>query len=237
MGITLKRISAIAAAAALGAALFAVMTPKAEADHEPANKFAAAGSDIDTVGEDEVILSERMKVSTPYDLLLQLTAECSIITELTTNNETPASDAFGAVRLRVTIDGKPVPVASDDAAGGADDAADDDDEVGEVTFCNRAYGRSVADQEDPADGVDEESDYIRTRTANAFNWVATDVGAIYDDPANGNNVVDIAVIADYDVSTAGDALADAFVGSRTLVAEPTNLSVHEVVEPAGGAGS
>jgi hypothetical protein len=237
----IRRISAVAAAAILGAAVFAVVSPKADAHHEPANKFAAAGSDVDEVfaEEDTVVLSETMKVSTPFDLLLQATAECSILTELTTSNDSPSSDAFGSVRLRVEIDGTPVPVASDDTAtgGGADDATDDDNEIGEVTFCNRAYHRDVTDDENPADGQDIEHDFIDTRTANAFNWIATDVGRVYDNPANGNNIVRIELIADYDVEATDNAVANAFVGSRTLVAEPTNLSVHETVDPQGGAGS
>jgi hypothetical protein len=210
--------------------------PQADAGHEPANKVAAAGSDIDTIGQDDVVLSETVRVSSTQDLVLQLTSECSILTELTTgpDEEAGASDnamAFGAVRMRIEIDGTPVLVATDDDASSEDDAADDDNEPGEVTFCNRTYERTVTDGEDPQDGIDEEHDYIRTRTANAFNWLATDIGFNYDDPANGNNIVEIVVYADYDVATAGDAVADAFIGSRTLIAEPTNASVHEAVEP------
>lgn len=139
------------------------------------------------------------------------------------------------MRMRIEIGGTPVPVATDETAISEDDAADDDNEIGEVTFCNRTYHRTVTDGE--SDGLDEEHDFIRTRNANAFNWVATDVGRVYDDAANGNNIVEIKVFADYDTNEVGDAVADAFVGSRTLVAEPTNLSVHEQVDPQGGAGS
>lgn len=207
--------------------------PTASADHEPANKVAAAGSDIEQIGDNTPILSERVKISGPMDVMLQLTAECSILTALTTNNDNPTSTAFGSVRLRIEIDGKEVPVSSNDTAAtpGEDDTEDDDSEIGEVTFCNRTYSRTVTDQEDPEDGIDEEDDYIRTRTANAFNWLAMDVGFAYDDPANGNNIVDIVVYADYDTDTAGEAMAEAFVGSRTLIAEPTNASIHESVDP------
>jgi hypothetical protein len=246
MGIALKRLSAIALAAALGAAAFAFVTPKADAHHEPANKFAAAGSDIDEVTTDaEPILSETMKISTPYDLVLSASAECTILTELTTGpDDAPGSSdsafALGAVRMWVTIDGKRVAVATNDALQDNDDEvedANDTSDIGEVTFCNRAYQRTVSDGEDPQDGIDEEHDYIRTRTANAFNWVALDVGRVYDNPVNGNNIVNIQLWADYDTSTSGEAVADAFVGTRTLIAEPTNASVHEQVQPQGGAGS
>ena len=254
MGIALKRISAVALAAMLGAAAFAIATPKAEADHEPANKFAAAGSDIDEIDDSEAILSERMKISTLHDLVLSTTAECSILTELITGDEgtdeapqtTDTARAYGQVRLFITIDGKVVPVSVNDTPVDNDDENSDLDEdgnpvdagdTGEVTFCNRAYQRTVTDNENDDDGQDIEHDYIETRTANAFNWVATDVGRQYDDPANGNNIVDIQLWADFDTTTVGDAVADAYVGTRTLIAEPTNLSVHETVGDQGGAGS
>ena len=217
-----------------------LLVPGATASHEPANKVAAAGSDVESVDGEEVVLSETVKISSPFDLMLQLTAECSIITELSTGGDAAdSSSAFGSVRMHVEIDGTPVPVASDDTnTAGEDDVTDNDSTIGEVTFCNRAYGRSVEDTEGDGD-VDREDDYIRTRTANAFNWLALDVGFLYDKPLEGqqNNEVLIEVIADYDTAETGDAIADAFVGSRTLIAEPTNASVHEAVEPQGGEGS
>jgi hypothetical protein len=222
----------------LAAILFTAYTAtNATASHEPANKAGAAGSDIDAIGEDQVILSETMKVSSPEDLIIQVTAECSILTALTTNNDNPTSTAFGAVRLRVEVDGREVPVGLNESGASEDDAADDDDEIGEVTFCNRAYSRTVTDGEDPADGIDEEDDYIRTRTANAFNWLALDTGVLYDDPANGNNILTIELIADYDTDTAGEAIAEAFVGSRTMIIEPSRVSIHEQVQDQGGAGN
>ena len=139
------------------------------------------------------------------------------------------------MRLWVEIDGNNVPVATDDllAGPGEDDAADDDDEVGEVgevTFCNRAYQRTVSDGEN--DGLDSEHDYIRTRTANAFNWLALDTGFNYDNPANGNNVLHVVLWADFDeTSAAGESVADAYVGSRTMIIEPVKVSVHEEVAP------
>jgi hypothetical protein len=199
---------------------------------QPADKIAVSGSDVDQVGDDTPIIEEQMKVSSPADLILSVTAECSILTELVTNNDQPSSDAFGSVRLRVTIDGTEVPVAADESAASEDDANDDDNEVGEVTFCNRAYHRDVTDEEDPEDGIDQEHDYIDTRTANAFNWIALDTGTNYDDPANGNNILDIVVYADYDTETSSDTnIAEAFVGSRTLVIEPGHFANNEVVAP------
>lgn len=240
----MRRSVLTALAGAMAAALlFSLATAyDAGASHEPANKGAAAGSDLDTIGQDDLLLSETMRVSSPEDLIIAVTAECSILTELITGGTgdqgaTDSATAFGSVRLRVEIDGKEVPVSANDGTGGEDDAADDDDEIGEVTFCNRAYSRTVTDEEDPQDGLDEEHDYIDTRTANAFNWIALDTGVNYDSPANGNNIITVELFADYDVSTQGDAVADAFVGSRTMIIEPIKLSIHEQVGDDGGVGS
>jgi hypothetical protein len=202
----------------------------ANASHEPANKAGAVGSDIDAVTEAEAVLTETMRVSSPEDLIIQVTAECSILTALTTNNDSANAFAFGSVRMWVTIDGTPVPVSGTPGEG-ADDTEDDDDVVGEVTFCNRAYERTVTDGEDPADGIDEESDYIRTRTANAFNWLAFDTGFIYDSPDNGNNIIEVTLWADYDTAAEGGegTMAEAFVGSRTMIIEPTKVSNHEQI--------
>jgi hypothetical protein len=212
----------------------------ADAGHEPANKGAAAGSDIDEVSDATPILSETLRVSSPEDIIIQVTSECSILTALTTNNDSSNAFAFGSVRLWVEIDGTRVPVATDDTAVDDDDEVEDDgdeSDIGEVTFCNRAYERTVTDDEDPADGIDEEEDYIRTRTANAFNWLALDTGVAYDDPANGNNIITVTLWADFDTSTVGEAAAEAFVGSRTMIIEPTKVSIHEQVDAQGGAGN
>jgi hypothetical protein len=244
-GITVpKWLAALIGALIVSALITNYAQAPAGASHEPANKYAAAGSDIDQVDDSTAVLSETMKVSSPFDLVLSATAECSILTELTTGDgpmgSSDSARAYGSVRLWVEIDGNRVPVASDDTATDNDDENSDQgdpSDIGEVTFCNRAYQRTVSDQED--DGQDRESDFIRTRTANGFNWVATNVGFDYDEklPGQSNNIVKIELWADFDETTMGTAAADAFVGSRTLIAEPTNLSVHEAVQPQGGAGS
>ena len=244
MGIALKRISAVALAAMLCAAVFAVVTPKADAGHEPANKLAAAGTETEVFGPGDAIpiLSERMKVSSPSDLILSLTAECSIVTALRTGdddqNGTDADTAEGKIDIWVEIDGKTVPVSSDDET-----------EPGEVTFCNQVHQQRQIDSEsnNPMDGVDTFDDYLRTKTANSFNWIALDTGVVYDDAEvdNGNNILDIVVYAELDDTTAatdacelGDkSCSEAIIGHRTLIAEPTNASVHEEVNAAGGAGN
>lgn len=225
-------------AALIVAVVSVIMNPiGAVGHHEPADKASAAASDIDTIGDtEETVLSQTMRVSSTSDLILQTTAECSILTSLLTPGDpnpgaTHTTGAFGQVEMWIEIDGKRVPVATDDAGND-----------GEVVFCNRAYARTVSDGEDPQDGIDEEDDFIRTRTANGFNWMAFNVGKEYDDPAlGGNNIVEIALKARYtkrpqecatreaddSLATFGETCADAFVGSRTLIAEAVHASNHE----------
>jgi len=212
------------------ALLVTYVAPRAGADHEPANKVAAAGSQVEVFapGETVAILQERVKVSSSADLILQLSAECDILTELTTggNGSMDEAGAFGQVRTWITIDDKVVPVSSDDV-----------DETGKVVLCNRAHEKRIQDAEDDDDGTDEEYDMTRTRQANGFNWLALDTGFVYDDPANGNNILDIVVWAEFTETTVNRGVAEARVGHRTLIAEPTNASVHEAVnatDPEGG---
>jgi hypothetical protein len=243
--------------AALVAGAFAVIVagPGAVAETTaPADKAAVTASDIDKLGGDgpQVVLEEQMKVDSTIDLILQTSAECSILTSLFTegSDQPGASEsdgAFGQVKMWLTIDGNVVPVADGDTAT---DATGDD--LGRVVFCNRAYQRSVTDQEDEQDGLDSEDDFIRTRTANAFNWMAFDVGGDeYDKADNGNNIVDIKLWAEYTRETTdeetdpkcadtgadnsllpiGATCADAFVGSRTLIVEATHAANGETYAP------
>lgn len=240
MNEVLRKTSTPLVALLLVATVFMAYSTVATATHEPANKGAAAGSDIQPVDDAQPILSETMRVSSQEDVIVNVSAECSILTELVTDNASPSATAFGSVRLWVEIDGRRVPVAVDDTVEDDDDEVQDPNDtsdVGEVTFCNRAYSRTVTDGENEGGAIDTEDDYIRTRAANSFQWLALDTGFVYDDPANGNNVLTVELWADYDVSEEGNAVADAFVGSRTMIIEPVKVSIHEQVQPQGGAGN
>ena len=213
-------------AALIVAIVSVVMNPiGVGAQQTAADKASAAASDIDTIGDtEEVVLEQNMSVSSTSDLILQTTAECSILTSLFTEGSTDpgateTDGAFGQVEMWITLDGERVPVSTDDAGDG------------EVVFCNRAYQRTVSDEEDPQDGIDSEDDFIRTRNANGFNWMAFDVGKEYD--VGNDNDIEIQLHARYtkqpqecatrDLDDAldpyGETCADAYVGSRTLIAE------------------
>lgn len=216
-----------AAVVVLLAAMFITRTDPAGAHHEPANKVVAAGSDLDEIGGNDrvLLLSETMRVSTTIDLMLHVSAECSILTSLNTaggpNEESESDFAFGQVKVYIEIDGKRVPVSTDDTVA---DSSDPGEDRGRVVFCNRAYQRTVTDREENenlltgnqnGDGIDEEDDFIRTRTANAFTWIALDAGDDflggpdrgYDNPSfpagTGNNIVQVDVYAEYDRQTSG----------------------------------
>lgn len=180
----------------------------ATATHEPADKTQGSATSIDQVDDDVVLLEETMKVSSVSDLILSTSAECSILTSLNTtggpNESTETDGSFGQVELWITIDGKRVPVSSTEQ------------DEGEVVFCNRAYQRTVRDKEEDensgaednanenGDGIDDEDDFIRTRAANAFNWMAFDVGKNYDTGDGGNNIVTVQLHGTFTKEAFGD---------------------------------
>lgn len=228
----------------------------AQATHQPADKTTVAAATIDQVGatgSHVPILREEMKVSSPSDLILQLSAECSILTALQTGEgpggpgePSDSARAEGQIRMWITVDGVPVPVSAADSDPRTQGVQIDD---GKVVFCNRTYERKVTDSEvnDPEDGIDTEEDYIRTRTANAFNWFALDTGFNYDSPTNGNNILEIIVWAEYtkapacttaqSVDPIGATCADALVGKRSLIIEPVHAANDENTLPGGEAGA
>ena len=197
---------------------------QAQADGTAANKLAVAGSEVQAFAPNSEIrvLDETMKVSTVRDLILQLSSECSIVNALSTDTSGENQSSTGRVTMRIEIDGTEVPVSE----GGA----------GSVVFCDRTYSRTVTDQ-DGDDKIDREDDYLATRTANAFNWVAFDAGERYDDPANGNNIINLEVFAKFESTeaptgcTIGNTCSEAFIGNRTLVVENTNAQNEEVATP------
>src|ERR1041384_2102011 len=178
----------------------------------PANKAVASGGKVvvSAPGTDVTILAATLRTSNPVDLLLQVTAECSIFTSVVTDNNNATSTARGHIEVWVEFDGKTVPINSVSAPPQDPDAQPIGNDTDHVTFCDREYSRTVTDAENPPDGVDSISDYIRTKSAHAFNWIRLNAGA---------GVHTITVHATLSTATAGDATASAAIGNRMLVVE------------------
>lgn len=228
----LRKASTPLVAMLLAATLFVAYSigNTAQATHMPADKIAAAASNADVIGANDtvVLLSESMKVASPTDLILQLTAECSILTSVATLGD-GTSEAFGQVQMQVTIDDKPVPVQ--DSSFGTPQG----DDEGEVVFCNRLHRQRTAGFDDTGEDDNEIEAFLETRTANAFNWVSINP-ARYD--ADSDNILDIKVLGTFSTNVVSDpgaaaAQAVAVVGNRSLVVEPVKLSVHEDTSPDG----
>lgn len=221
MSVVRPRVAA-AVAVALTAGFFAQGTYAAGV---PANKVAASGSTTEVVHAvaDTLLLSETVKINNPTDLIITASAECAILTQVTNSANGQTERAFGQVKMYVTIDGVRVPVSADDKEGG------------EVVFCDRAQEQQWTGDDDATELMqgDEDNDdqlrqYTSTRTANAFSWMALNVGLLGDD-----NVHTIELWADWDVTETANAVASAAVGNRTLVLEPVKAANGETVELAG----
>ncbi len=254
-----RRLALIALGVAITALLVAMYYANREsagAAGTPANKVWVAGSTIEkmTAGltapgveaKDEVALAKgQIRFSNPTDLRISATAECALWTNTaTTGNDD--SEARARVEMWVTLDGKTVPVSSDDTA--ADTSTPQNPLVdpaqqgpaGHVVFCNRANRMKT-------EGFDDNTatsdllirSYNRSREANGFNWGALNVGVDqqdggYDNPANGNNVIDVVLharLADSltdtkttDSNGADSPYAKAAVGKRTLFVEPVKMA-------------
>ena len=208
-----KTFIAIVGSLALAALLLTLPSRQEAAGgtQEPANKVSAAGSTIEVVratpGSNVVtLMSELVKTSKPTDLILGVTAECSITTEVTTVGN-DSQFAEGLVKVWVEIDGQRVPVSTDDTA-----------DPGKVVFCNRMYMRetSMFDDEDATIKT-----FMATRNANGFNWMALNVGS-------ATHLIEVK--AELTTSTsAGQATAMAAVGKRTLIVEPVKSANNETV--------
>jgi len=224
--------SKLAAAIGVGVlASTAAVAIAATSGPTPANKAVASSSKMAVFapGQNVELMRATLRTSKPEDLILQVSAECSILTQLVTGStgqSTSSAEAQGQVRVWVEVDGKRVALqsVSQPPQDPQDQPAGDDTD--KVTFCDRIYGRSVTDRENPLDGTDEINDYIRTKSANAFNWVRLNAGA---------GIHQVVVKADLTTSATGDpgTTAEAYVGNRSLVIEPTKLANDAVIGPSG----
>lgn len=180
--------------------------PFAGATHSPADKVAVAGSTLEVMtapiaegatSERHTLLAGSLRTSSPTDLILQVTAECALLTDVT-NVGNSDSQSTAQVKIWIEIDEQPVGVTGGDN--------------GEVVFCNRAFRVVITDLDDE-DATFQH--FLRTRAANAFNWITLNVGS---------GIHSIAVLAQLEATVTGAGMAQAIVGKRTLVVEPTKLA-------------
>ena len=217
---------------ALLAGILATQAIQATANHQPADKVNASGSKI-VVVEPEMtnpagttILQETFKTSSPTDLMLQLTLECSIITEILNQGGPDVAEstgeAEGRIRVWLEFDGKIVPINSVSRTPQPHNPSQLGDDTDKVTFCNREHRMTVTDTEQGLDGTDTYRTYIRTKAANAFNWVYLNTG-------NGLHTVTVKATYDEPVAASEGSNASGLIGNRMLIVEPTKMSNHEAV--------
>jgi hypothetical protein len=168
----------------------------------PADKMTVGGSTFAVSGPntDVILLQAKMRTSNVADLAFSVTSECSIVTDVTTTGNDMQS-AFGQVRMWVTVDGKDVGVVP-----GTQGTTDD----GHVVFCNQAYSSTTKGfTADPNASIET---YLETKHANAFNWVAMNVGS---------DVHTIELHGELTQTHTANGKAEMVVGSRTMVVNVT----------------
>jgi len=193
------------AALFLGAILAGAVLSPASATHQPADKMAVAGATIEVTEPGEVteILSGTMRASSPTDVIISLSLECSIITKVVTVGN-DLSEAQAKIVAWVELDGVPVGVNTGDN--------------GEVVFCDRTHRQQTSLFDDDDATIDT---YLATRSSHAFNWIALNIGS-------GVHTFSVKTLLT-ETTSDDDAFADAVIGKRTLVVEPTKLANDIVV--------
>ena len=201
----------------------------AEATHKPADKpFAAASKTVKfSPGERVPLLTATVRNSKPADMILQVSMECSIITDnVIMGSDQPGAQESalteGTVRAWIEIDGEIVPIISQSSA--SQDPPPPGDETDKVTFCNRVFNRTVQDAEDPQDGYDRSRDYIETKTANSFNWVRLNMGS---------GVHTITLYGDLSHFATTQSSASAYVGNRSMIGIPGKFANDATISESG----
>lgn len=196
----------------------------AGANHQPADKVAASGSTVEEVEPSgTTLLSTTFRTSSPTDLMMHVTLECSIITEVLNQGGASVAEsvghAEGRIRAWLEFDGEIVPINSMSDNPQPANPSSRGEDSDKVTFCNREHRQTLTDTEDGQDGTDTLRTYLRTKAANAFNWVYLNTG-------NGIHTVELKAEYDEPVEATEGSMASGMVGNRTLIIEPTKMSNH-----------
>lgn len=196
----------------------------AGASHQPADKVVAAGSKVEVVEpQGTTLLSSTFRTASPTDLMMHVTLECSIITEVLNQGGPSVSSstghAEGRIRVWLEFDGEIVPINSTSDNPQPDNPSPRGEDSDKVTFCNREHRQTLTDTEDGADGTDTLRTYLRTKAANGFNWMYLNTG-------NGIHTVELKAQYDEPVEATEGSSASGMVGNRVLIIEPTKMSNH-----------
>jgi len=180
---------------------------------QPADKVAAVASNVEVMqvqggaGSSSSIvtlLRGTLRNSSPTDLLIDVTAETGLYTTATLLGS-GESEGRAKVVVWLEIDGAYVPVTYDSNG----DGVFNDPDNGRVVFNNRDFGLSSTSLAAVLTA------FQRTRSANAFQWVALNVRS---------GIHTIEVKASLETTSLGAANAAAAVGKRVMVVEPAKLA-------------
>jgi hypothetical protein len=227
-------VAGVAAVAAVAGGSFAVISVAGAGAGFPADKAVAGGSKVQALEPNagpEELMRATLRTSKPEDLILQVTAECDILTDVTVGGNDMSSDtqsARGAIRIWLEIadagaaDGKIVPITDVSNPPQDPTANGNGDDTDKVTFCDRLHKRSVEDAENnlPMDNTDKSQDI----QDNGFNWVRLNLGS---------GIHDVIVKGELTTEGTATATADGYVGTRTLVIEPTKLANDAIISANG----
>jgi hypothetical protein len=238
---SIKSIMTLAVAATLlaGAAAQSVQADTFTA----ANKVGVSASDLQVINSTETasanplspvtLMSTTFKTSTTEDLIIQVNAETGLYTAVgakgsydpltSTTAINTSSTATGQVIVWVELDGQPLPVTTQNPYAGVAGVTDDIYGYmnGPIVFNSRAFNLSTQN----LTLGQQIALFIKTRSANSFQWFATNVG-------NGDHtvVVKANLVTDTAQTVGGSTdftyttpAASAMIGQRTLNVEPLHL--------------
>ncbi|MDX6590563.1 MAG: hypothetical protein QOI84_1837, partial [Solirubrobacterales bacterium] len=202
-------VASLVGAAALTGALSIATGALAGSGGEPADKVVAAGDHTVVMAPQSgaTLMTAKMSTSKPTDLVLQVSLECSILTTVT-NVGTSTATASGQVRVWTEVDGRIVPIESVSEPPQSTPPAGTN--ADKVVFCDRTHTVEFM----PTTQTETLQQFQETKNADAFNWLRFNVGS-------GEHT--ITVKADLNTQ-AVNGTAEAVVGNRTLIVEPTKMA-------------
>jgi hypothetical protein len=213
-----RTVALLAVIAALSAALLMVATGAFAGSGEPADKVVAAGDSTIVMAPKSgaTLLSAKMTTSKPTDISLAVSLECSILTTVE-NVGTSTASATGQVRVWTEVDGQIVPIQS--ISSPPQETPPPGGEADKVVFCERSHKVETIS----LTNTETIKQFQATKNADAFNWLRLNVGA-------GEHK--ITVKADLN-SEAVNGTAEAVVGNRTLIVEPSKMANSAVISSTG----